>query len=222
MATSKRPEKDKKLTREKLSSLYMSYVLEQGIAPLSIYKFCKLNKIEEEDFYNFYGSFDALEKGIWEQFFDHTMEVMSKSADYENFSAREKLLTYFFTFFEILTANRSYVLLTLSREKSPLKNLEQLSWLRRKVKDFAKELAEEENAQRPAASLNKSETIFSESVWLQQLFLLRFWKNDNSARFESTDVAIEKSVNTLFDLFDTTPLERVFDFGKFLWKENMS
>lgn len=222
MATTKGSEKDKKLTREKLSSLYMSYVLEQGIAPLSIYKFCKLNKIEEEDFYNFYGSFDALEKGIWEQFFDHTMEVMSKSADYENFSAREKLLTYFFTFFEILTANRSYVLLTLSREKSPLKNLEQLSWLRRKVKDFAKELAEEENAQRPAASLNKSETIFSESVWLQQLFLLRFWKNDNSARFESTDVAIEKSVNTLFDLFDTTPLERVFDFGKFLWKENMS
>lgn len=222
MATSKRPEKDKKLTREKLTSLYMSYVLEQGKAPLSIYKFCKLNKIEEEDFYNFYGSFDALEKGIWEQFFDHTMEVMSKSADYENFSAREKLLTYFFTFFEILTANRSYVLLTLSREKSPLKNLEQLSWLRRKVKNFAKELAKEENAHRPAASLNKSEMIFSESVWLQQLFLLRFWKNDNSARFESTDVAIEKSVNTLFDLFDTTPLERVFDFGKFLWKENMS
>lgn len=222
MATVKNSEKDKKLTREKLTAFYMDHVLEQGVAPLSIYKFCKLNKIKEEDFYNFYGSFEALEKGIWEQFFDHALEVMNKSADYKDFSAREKLLTYFFTFFEILTANRSYVLLSLSKEKSPLKNLEQLSGLRYKVKGFAKELAKEENSQRPAASLNKSEMIFSESVWLQQLFLLRFWKNDSSVKFESTDVAIEKSVNTLFELFDTTPLERVFDFGRFLWKEKMS
>ena len=36
------------------------------------------------------------------------------------------------------------------------------------------------------------------------------------------NVAIEKSVNTVFDLFDNTPLERVVDFGKFLWKERMA
>lgn len=222
MATVKKSEKDKKLTREKVASLYMDHILEHDISPLSIYKFCKLNKIKEEEFYNFYGSFEALEKDIWKQFFDHSLEVMNKSADYKDFTPREKLLTYFFTFFEILTANRSYVLLALSREKSPLKNLEQLSGLRRKVKNFAKDLAKEENAQKSAASLNKSEMIFSESVWLQQLFLLRFWKKDSSVKFESTDVAIEKSVNTLFELFDTTPLERVFDFGRFLWKENMS
>ena len=222
MATVKKSEKEKKLTRDRLSSLYMDHLLEHGTSPLSIYKFCKLNKIAEEDFYSFYGSFEALEKGVWKQFFDHAFELMNKSADYKDFSAREKLLTYFFTFFEILTANRSYVLMSLNREKSPLKSLDQLTGLRKKVKDFASDLAAEENAEKPAASLGKSEMLFSESVWLQQLFLLRFWKKDNSLKFESTDVAIEKSVNTLFDLFDTTPLERVFDLGKFLWKENMS
>jgi hypothetical protein len=50
---------------------------------------------------------------------------------------------------------------------------------------------------------------------------LKFWKDDRSADFEKTDVAIEKSVNTIFDVFDNTPLEKVFDFGKFLYKETM-
>jgi hypothetical protein len=46
--------------------------------------------------------------------------------------------------------------------------------------------------------------------------------DDNSAKFESTDIVIEKSVNTVFDLFDSTPLESLLDFGKFMWKEKMT
>ena len=34
-------------------------------------------------------------------------------------------------------------------------------------------------------------------------------------------MAIEKSVNTIFDVFDNTPLEKVVDLGKFLYKEQM-
>ncbi|MFT6930871.1 MAG: hypothetical protein ACJAQ7_002366 [Sediminicola sp.] len=46
--------------------------------------------------------------------------------------------------------------------------------------------------------------------------------NDSSPAFEKTDLAIEKSVTTIFDLFDNTPLESILDFGKFLYKENFS
>lgn len=222
MATANKSAKENKLTREKLTSLYMDHILEYGVAPMSVYKFCKLNKISEEDFYSFFGSFEALEKGVWEQFFEHTHDVLIKSKEFQGYALREKILAFYYTFFEILSANRSYVLMTLSREKSPLKNLEQLSGLRRMLKDFAKELAKEENADKPASTLKKSEMIFSKAVWLQLLFLIKFWKDDNSPKFESTDIAIEKSVNTLFDLLDTSPLERVFDLGKFLWKERMS
>ena len=63
--------------------------------------------------------------------------------------------------------------------------------------------------------------MFSEGAWIQFMFLLKFWIDDNSAEFEKTDVAIEKSVNTIFDVFDNTPLEQVIDFGKFLFKERM-
>ena len=207
----------KEMTREKLISLYMDEVLDNAQSPGTVYKFCKENKIGEEDFYKHFGSFEALEKAVWNQFFEHTRDLLHKSSEYPQFSTREKLLTFYFTFFEVLTANRSYVLYALNKDKRPLKNLEQLQQLRKQVKTFAKSLDDDSKVM-----LLKSPAVFSEAVWLQLLFLLKFWKDDSSPQFESTDVAIEKSVNTLFDLFNTAPLERVLDLGKFLWKEKMS
>ena len=60
--------------------------------------------------------------------------------------------------------------------------------------------------------------VFSEATWVQLLFLMKFWKEDTSPGFEKTDMAIEKSVNTVFDVFDNTPLESIIDLGKFLWQ----
>ena len=34
-------------------------------------------------------------------------------------------------------------------------------------------------------------------------------------------MAIEKSVQTVFELFDNTQLDSIIDFGKFLWKEKL-
>ena len=83
----------------------------------------------------------------------------------------------------------------------PIKNLEQLKGLRKNVKHFSKGLVTEGNKDKTLKFLQQPEEIFSEAAWIQLLFLLKFWMDDNSAQFESTDVAIEKSVNTVFDVF---------------------
>lgn len=204
-----------------LIRLYMEYVLENEKPPRSVFKFCKENGLTEEQFYDFFGSFDGLRKGIWIKFYNNAMLLIQNSPEFEAFTEREKLLTFYYTFFEILSANRSYVLLALSEERDMMKNLDQLKGLRRKVKGFAAQLIRENNEEKQIKLLKNPATVFSEGAWLQLLFLIKFWMNDNSAKFESTDVAIEKSVNTAFDIFDNTPLERVFDLGKFLWKERM-
>jgi hypothetical protein len=43
--------------------------------------------------------------------------------------------------------------------------------------------------------------------------------DDSSPGFEKTDIVIEKSINTIFDVFDNTPLKNILDLGKFLYKE---
>ena len=212
----------KKIDEDMLIAKYMDYVLEHERTPRSVYKFAKDNKMTEQEFYQFFGSFEGLRKRIWIKFYHNTITVMEQSKEYAQFSNREKLLTFFYTFFEVLTANRSYVLYALSENNMSMKNLEQLKNLRKEIKSYAKELIADGNRDKSSRLFEQSEMIFSEGVWVQFLFLLKFWKDDNSPSFESTDVAIEKSVNTVFDLFDNTPLERVVDFGKFLWKERMA
>lgn len=209
----------KEITKNDIITAYMDYVLEHEKTPKSVYKFAKDNNMSEQEFYKFFGSFESLRKDIWNTFFTMTMDVSYKNEDYPSFSNREKMLTFFYTFFELLTLNRSYVLYALRENQSMMGNMDQLKGLRKHVKDFAKELIMQRNEDKSNIILERSETIYSEGAWVQMVFLLKFWMDDDSAGFEKTDMAIEKSVNTIFDVFDNTPLDAVFDFGKFLWKE---
>ncbi len=218
--TTKKATKKKEITRQDVITIYMEYVLEHEKTPKSVYKFAKDNNMTEQEFYNFFGSFDGLRKEVWNTFFTMTMDVAHKSDEYHSFSNREKMLTFFYTFFELLTLNRSYVLYTLKENQHMMSKMEQLKGLRKHVKSFAKELIQERNESKTNILLERSETIYSEGAWVQMLFLLKFWMDDDSAGFEKTDMAIEKSVNTIFDVFDNTPLDAVLDFGKFLWKES--
>jgi len=145
--------------------------------------------------------------------------AITKRQVFKNYSARERLLTFYYTFFENLNLNRSYVLFVLDEHSSPIENMKQLSGLRQDVKDFATDLAEENNEEKLSRLSKARPQIVAEAVWVQWVLLLKFWMKDNSPAFEKTDMAIEKSVNTVFDVFDSTPLDSLFDLGKFLFKE---
>jgi hypothetical protein len=59
---------------------------------------------------------------------------------------------------------------------------------------------------------------YPEMFWLHMAFLLVFWKDDNSAAFEQTDAAIEKTVNLAFDLIGKGAVDSVIDLAKFLYQ----
>ncbi|MDC6367740.1 MULTISPECIES: TetR family transcriptional regulator C-terminal domain-containing protein [Flavobacteriaceae] len=211
-----------KVTQEKIIELYMNYVLENETVPKSVFKFCKENSVGEEEFYAFFGSLEGLQKSIWNQFFANTLSVMQKNPDYDSMSNEDKMLTFFFTFFEALTLNRSYVLFALKEHHNAMERHSQLKDLRKSIKKFASELIEERNSDKNLKILKQSPQIFSEGAWFQFLFLLKFWMGDSSPGFEKTDIAIEKSVTTIFQVFENTPLEKIIDFGKFLYKESFA
>tara|TARA_R110002126_G_scaffold271733_2_gene415628 strand:- start:255 stop:908 length:654 start_codon:yes stop_codon:yes gene_type:complete len=214
--------KAKKISRESIVTMFMGYVLEHEEVPKTVYKFCKVNSIQESDFYLQFGSISTLQKGIWTSFFENASSVMLNNNEFQDFSNRDKMLTFFYTFFEVLTLNRSYVLFALEQSNNTLKNMEQLKGLRKNIKDFATGLIIAGNENKNTKITKHNPQLFSEGAWLQFMFLLNFWRSDDSAGFEKTDVAIEKSVNTIFDVFDNTPLENILDFGKFLYKETFS
>ncbi len=211
----------KKDIKGELITRYMNWVLQRGEKPKSVFAFCQELNINEPEFYQHFGSLKGLEKAIWVTFHTNSEELLLKNKDYESFDNRDKMLSYFYTFFELLTLNRSYVLVALE-QGDIIKRPEQLKGLRKEVKSFAQDLIESANSSKSWKISQRNPTIFSEAAWWHFLFLLKFWADDDSAGFEKTDIAIEKSVNTVFDLFENTPLESVIDFGKFLYKENLA
>ncbi len=214
--------KPAKPTKKSLISAYMTQALEADRSPVSVFKFCKENNIPEAEFYALFGSMESLQKEIWIFFFEETKTLLEQDEAYAGYGNRERMLSFYFTFFELLGLNRSYVLFALGQTAEPMQQLGQLKGLRRSIKLFARELIEDANAEKNSKITKHNPDIFSEGAWLQLAFLLRFWIQDDSPGFEKTDVAIEKSVNTIFDIFDNTPLERVLDFGKFLFKERFA
>ena len=222
MATPKTTQaKKKKLDDLQIISLYMNDVLEMNEAPKNVFIFCKKHNIEESDFYSFFGSLDALKKDIWVKFFENAVATIEKEPTFDTYSDKNKLLTLYFTLFEILTLNRSYILFSLKENKEGLKNLKSLSTFRNHFKEYIVTKIKSKPSEPFGKVAKVTEPVFSEGAWLQFLFLLKFWMDDTSKGFEKTDVLIEKSVNTVVDLLDTKPLESLFDLGKFLWKEKM-
>lgn len=214
--------KNKKLSKTALISIYMNFILENDTKPKSVYAFAKANNFEESQFYTHFGSFEAIEKTIFKTFFETTVSVLNASKEYAAFDNRNKLLSFYFTFFENLSANRSYVLLVLKNNKDHLKNLTTLSELKKDFTSYIDDLEIETIDFKEKRIVQLQQKGIKESAWIQLLITINFWMNDSSAAFEKTDIFIEKSVNTSFDLIETTPLKNMIDLGKFLYKEKMN
>ena len=208
--------------KKKIFEHYIKSVLENDKEPISVFRFCKDLKIKESDFYKYFASLDYLRSQIFLEFFKNTHSLIQKEKDYNSKLPKEKLLSFFFTFFEVLLLNRSYVLFALHGSKSQLDKMILLKSLRLSFKKFATILIRDGNALKQNLISKRSEVVFSEGAWIQLMFLLKFWMEDVSPDFEKTDIAIEKSVRTVFDLFDSSQFESVIDFGKFLWKEKFN
>ena len=209
-------------TQNSLIELYMTHVLEHNHAPKSVYAFAKSNGFQESEFYNCFANFETLENKIFSLFFTNTKDALESSKDYPNYDSRNQLLSFYFTFFENLTANRSYLVYALNESSNKLENLKKLKGLRSKFLDYIDELDIDVVQIKNKQLEQLKDNIVQESYWIQLMLTLKFWLDDTSVSFEKTDLFIEKSINASFDLISISPLNSVVDLGKFLFKEKIS
>lgn len=220
MATARKQKEKVAIDDNHIIGLYMNDVLEDNHNIRNVYVFCKNNAIDETVFYSFFSSMEAVKNEVWIKFFENAVATIEKEPSYLTYSNKNKLLTLYFTFFEILTLNRSYVSFVLKDNEEGIKNLKQLKHLRNRFKDFVVDIIQTGDSAMTERISKITKPVFSEGAWVQFLFILKFWLDDTSKGFEKTDIIIEKSVNTVVDLLDTKPLENLLDLGKFLWKES--
>jgi len=212
--------KKKNLSKTELITKYMNYTLEHG-RPVSVYALAKAQDFEEQEFYQYFGTLQTLETEIFTVFFENTLIALEKSGDYQGFDARNKLLSFYFTFFENLTANRSYVLLSLNGGDLNLKDLKKLSGLRKGFVKFVRGLDIKMIDLKQEKIEKFQEKAIEETAWAQLLLTIKFWSRDGSPAFEKTDILIEKAVAASFDIIDSNVFKSLFDLGKFLINEKL-
>ena len=210
------------LSKSEIIDKYADYCLMNGHKPASVYKFSKDNGFEEAEFYKFFTSFDSLEHFYFVEMFTYTLEALQKSPAYAEYNGVEKLSAFYFTFFEMATANRSYIIYSMEEGGRGLKNLMKLKALRTEFIQFAETVLEKPVQIENARADKLQGEALREGAWLQFLSIFKFWMQDTSPGFEKTDVFIEKSVKASTDLVYNSPLSSLLDLGKFVWKEKFT
>lgn len=210
-----------KASEDKIRTAYQEHLLTHGRRPVSVFKFCLDLGIREEEFYNHFGSFEGLERDVWNSYIDKTLQRLHADEAFAGFSTREKVLAFYFTLLEEFKAHRSFILLQFA----DIQRLEIVPGFLKSFKhtfeDFISSLVQEGKGTGEVATRPFIDKRYPQLFWLHMAFILTFWKNDDSPAFEKTDAAVEKSVNLAFDLIGKGAVDAAIDFGKFLYQQRM-
>ena len=203
-------------TAEELQNAYVDYVLTHGAKPTSVYIFAKNNNLSEEEFYNFFGSFEGIEESIWTDLTSKALIAVQSQEIWEQYTSREKALAFFYGFIELLKSKRSFALYTLKNAAGSLGTPSVLKGSKNLFETFAANIIQQGLETRELADRRFLSKRYKDALWVQFAFIINFWSKDNSAGFEKTDEAIEKGINVTFDLFEKSPLDSLIDYGKFM------
>lgn len=203
-------------TAQQIKTAYIDFVLTNDERPKSVYSFVKKLKITESEFYTFYASFDSIEKLIWVEFTTETINTLQEQEIWPQYSSRDKILAFFYSYVEVLKKQRSFVIYSLKQSRSGLSTPSVLSGVKPIFENFSESIINEGLDSGELADRKFLSKKYKDAVWLQFAFIVNFWIDDDSQDFEKTDEAIERGINVTFDLFQRSPIDNLFEYGKFL------
>ncbi|SNS82846.1 hypothetical protein SAMN05421640_1412 [Ekhidna lutea] len=203
----------KNTSKSSIQKGYMNYLLEEGKAPETVRIFTNFLKITDDDFYKYFGSLKGIEASVWEGYYSNTFKIVLNDPDFEEMNAREKHLSFLYTFLELIKPDRSYVLFKLEGKKphelpqeltktQKIVTQSEIDWA--KTFDFI-----------PDKAKNISQSAYKRMLWSHTIATLFFWVKDDSANSTDTDIFIEKSTRTAFDIGELPALESIVDLSKF-------
>ena len=213
--------KKKKFSASDFITMYMDYVVEHNHKPESVETFAEALNFDDELFYTYFTSFKDLEKDIFKLLFENSVAILKQTPEYVSFNKKDKLLSLYYTFFENLSLNQEYIKISLKGFENQLKAISIFSRFKRSFSVFVDELDLETFILNVDSIENIQRKTIKESAWVQLLFTIKFWLDDTSEGFEKTDIFIEKSINTSFELLNTKSLNNIIDLAKFLYKEKV-
>lgn len=191
---------------DKIIEAYKEMLI-SGVEDINPYTISQKIGISEKDFFQSFTSADDVGRKIWSNLAETVLMELGQSEIYNSYPARQKVLSYFFTFFELARTERTFILRTLEQPKL----------LTGYISRFKEGMADV--IQEGIATEDIKERIFSSryptSLWNLHLYLLKFWAKDESEGFVETEKAIEIYAKVPLELMGPNLLDSIFDSVKF-------
>jgi len=206
--------------RERILNAYREHLLEVGQPPVSVYRFCQDLDISEKTFFGLFPSFHAVEAVIWEAMLDRVIEAVEGGPEWNEFSAKQRLLAFLFAFVEASLEMRSLMLLRFTE----IGVFSRPPFLRRfaaRYHRFAKGIVEVGVENGEIAERGRVSDLYPSGLYTLFRSVIDFHLQDESDAFQRTDAFIEKSVNVAFDCIRTQVLDSAFDLAKFLLPQSV-
>lgn len=150
--------------------------------------------------------------------FANTISACQNDENYFQYSAREKMLAWVFTFLQNLTSQGS--------NSSVLLQQNNIQWLRqdnlKSLKDdfyrYADDLIFEGTNSGEIQARPFIANFYKSILWNALVSILYFWAKDNSEQKEKTDVMVEKTIHFAFDLLAPNAIDSGIDLAQNLFK----
>jgi hypothetical protein len=191
----------------KIIEVYRNMLI-SGETEINSYTLSQKAGISEKEFFEHFSSADDVGRRIWTNLGDAIIEALSGSELYNSYPPRQKILSYYFTFFEVALNERTFIERTYTNSK-----------LTRAYKDkfklFIGDIIQEGIASEDIKERLSLSNYYPEVLWDLHLKLIRFWLNDTSDKFVETEKAVEMYSRIPLELMGPNLLDSMFETVKF-------
>lgn len=171
--------------------------------------------------YNYFPTKDAIVYAYFEDRFDEATETLKQIPDFHTFTFQEQLQTFFDTQLDLLLPDREFLektfktaFFTLSQDYARVRpSREKFMAVIRDIFEAAIQAGEIEDQ----VFLEVAVQLF----WEYYVGIILYWLRDDSDRFESTTVLVDKSLNLASSAIRAGIANKIFDMGVFFFKNHL-
>lgn len=198
---------------EYVLGIYKDYLLQNGDLPHKINDLAKFSNRSYEEIRKHFSTIEAIEIAVIVAYFTKSTALLTADEKFETFSNKEKHLAFLYTLIEKVSADEIFVQDMLRWKKNDLKFMSKLANAIMNI-----ELNWTQGESWGSDTLNRFGINPKKSASINHaIACIYFWMKDESTEKTDTDAFIEKSSDVLFRIGDTSTLESIFDFGKFVF-----
>lgn len=183
-------------------------MLVSGEQDITTYTLAKRVGITEKEFFQYFNSADDVGRHIWLNLGEEVMEALNNSELYNSYPPRQKLLSYFFTFFELAVNERTFIKHTWQRPEVTKK-------YREAFESYMSDIIQEGIATEDIKERLSLSNYYPKALWTLHSRLLNFWMHDTSDKFVQTEKAIEVYSRLPLELMGPNLFDSIYESVRF-------